>query len=71
MDNQILARIATLLEIIADELYVTRFDREFEGASREKIDGQGPTLAEMWEGGGRDNMVRGIEKMRERLDSAA
>ncbi|MGB6134752.1 MAG: hypothetical protein WBG54_23450 [Acidobacteriaceae bacterium] len=52
--------MALLLEIIADELYVARTDREFEGAT-----GSGP---EMWEAEGRDYMIRGIEAMRERAE---
>jgi hypothetical protein len=59
MEKDDLKRIDLLLEIIADELYVARTDREFEGAK-----GSGP---EIWENGGRDSMVRDIEKMREML----
>lgn len=55
-------RIALLLQVIADELYVARTDKENEGAK-----GQGP---DMWfNHGGRDGMIRAIEKMREDADS--
>jgi len=54
-------RIALLLQVIADELYVARTDKEFEDAS-----GSGP---DMWfNQGGRDGMIRGIEKMRDDAD---
>jgi hypothetical protein len=59
-DNKQLERIALLLQIIADELYVARTDKEIEGAS-----GAGP---EMWESQGRNYMIRGIEAMREKAD---
>jgi hypothetical protein len=71
MESQTLDRIATLLQVIADELYVARTDREFEGASREQIEGQGPTGPEMWDREGRDYMIRGIEKMRDSVEKAA
>lgn len=57
MEEKLLRKIAIWLEIIADELYVARTDREMEGAS-----GSGP---ELWEREGRDYMIRGIEKARE------
>jgi hypothetical protein len=50
-------KFALLLQVIADELYIARNDRDFEGAS-----GGGPDL---WiNRGARDEMIRGIEKMR-------
>lgn len=57
MDEKSLRKIALWLEIIADELYVARTDKEMEGAS-----GNGPDL---WNDQGRDCVVNGIEKMRE------
>jgi hypothetical protein len=57
LDEKPLRKIALWLEIIADELYVARTDKEMEGAS-----GSGP---DMWNDQGRDYMVNGIEKMRE------
>lgn len=64
MEKQSLERIEILLQIIADELYVARTDREFEGAS-----GGGP---DMWfERGGRLEMIRGIEHRRETLAKSA
>jgi hypothetical protein len=59
MEMNSFQRIESWLQIIADELYVARTDREFEGAS-----GSGP---EMWEQRGRDYMIRGIENARELL----
>jgi hypothetical protein len=59
MENSQVDRIETLLQIIADELFIARTDREYEGAS-----GSGP---ELWEKEGRDNMVRTIEHMYEEL----
>jgi hypothetical protein len=54
-------KIELLLQVIADELYIARTDKEFEGAS-----GGGP---DMWfDKGGRDGMIRGIEKMREQVE---
>lgn len=59
-------RIVLLLQVIADELYVARIDKEFENASLEPIPGQGPTGPEAWfKMSGRDGMIRGIEKMRD------
>jgi hypothetical protein len=63
MEKEQFERIETLLEIIADELYVARTDREFEGAL-----GSGP---ESWETGGREMMVRRIEGMRDTLEKSA
>lgn len=64
METQLLKRVEMWLEIIADELYVARTDREFEGAS-----GGGP---DMWfERGGRLEMIRGIEHLRETLAKSA
>ena len=62
MENKQLKRIEIWLRIIADELYVVRTDKEFEGAS-----GSGP---EIWEKQGRDYMIRGIENMREKLEKS-
>ena len=60
VDNKQLERIALLLQIIADELYVARTDKEIEGAS-----GAGP---EMWKSQGRNYIIRGIEAVREKAD---
>jgi len=60
MEDRQLERIGLLLQIIADELYVARADKECEGAS-----GSGPNL---WSSQGRDYMTNGIEKMRERVN---
>ena len=57
MGEKQLKKIALWLEIIADELYVARTDKEMDGAS-----GSGPDI---WNRQGRDYMVNGIEKMRE------
>ncbi len=57
MEEKLLRKIAIWLEVIADELYVARTDKEMEGAS-----GSGP---ELWEREGRDYMIRGIEKAQE------
>ena len=59
-DYKQLERIALLLQIIADELYVARTDKEIEGAS-----GAGP---EMWKSQGRNYIIRGIEAVREKAD---
>jgi len=69
MENRSFTRLEMLLQIIADELYVARVDREFEGASREPR--QGPTGAELWDKEGRNYMIEGIERMRERVEKAA
>jgi len=62
MESRDAKRMALLLQVIADQLYVARTDKEFAGAS-----GSGP---EIWfNHGGRDGMIRGIEKMREDIDS--
>jgi hypothetical protein len=63
MENSQLERVETLLQIIADELYVARTDRECEGAS-----GSGPAI---WESQGRASMTNGIEHMREQLTKSA
>jgi hypothetical protein len=57
MEEKLGRKLALWLEIIANELYIARTDKEMEGAS-----GSGP---DMWNGQGRDCMVKGIEKMRE------
>lgn len=57
MEETQLKKIALWLEVIADELYVARTDKEMEGAS-----GSGP---DMWNRQGRDYMTNGIERMRE------
>jgi hypothetical protein len=57
LEEKQLKKIALWLEVIADELYVARTDKEMEGAS-----GNGP---DMWNSKGRDYMVNGIEKMRD------
>lgn len=63
MEDQKLDHIALLLQVIADELYVARTDREFAGAR-----GSGP---EIWEREGRDYMLRGIEAMRDKAEKLA
>ena len=57
MEKQQLERIETLLQIIADELYVARLHHQYAGA-------RGPEFEE-WETGGRNEMIQRIEKMRE------
>jgi hypothetical protein len=56
-EEKLLRKIALWLEIIADELYVARTDREME-----EVSGSEP---EMWNSQGRDYMIRGIENARE------
>lgn len=60
MEENLLKKIALYLEIIADELYVARTEREMEGAS-----GSGP---DMWNKGGRDLMEKNIELKRNRAE---
>jgi hypothetical protein len=62
VERQQFERIETLLEIIADELYVARTDQEFAGAV-----GSG---RELWETGGREMMIRRIEGMRDTLEKS-
>ena len=60
MEDNKLDKIALYLEIIADELYIARTERELEGAS-----GSEPA---MWNNGGRDLMVKNIEIMRNKAE---
>jgi hypothetical protein len=69
MDGIAAKRIETLLQIIADELYIARTDREYEGESTETIPGEGPTEPEMWARGGRQSMIVSIESRRNDLES--
>ena len=54
-------KIELLLQVIADELYVARTDKENEGAS-----GSGPDI--WFNNGGRDGMTNAIERMRDKID---
>jgi hypothetical protein len=62
VERQQFERIETLLEIIADELYIARTDQEFAGAV-----GSG---RELWETGGREMVIRRIEGMRDTLEKS-
>lgn len=48
-----------LLQVIADELYVARMDRQTDGASK----------SDWKDNGGRDVMIERIEKARNKFDS--
>lgn len=54
-------KVKLLLQVIADELYVARTDKENEGAS-----GSGPDI--WFNHGGRDGMTNAIERMRDKID---
>lgn len=57
MEKSDLFRIELLLELVADELYMARLDRESKGESDT-----------VWlEGGGREEWEKGIDEMRKKL----
>jgi hypothetical protein len=59
MTNTDVRPMELLLQVIADELYVARMDRQTDGASK----------SDWKDNGGRDLMIERIEKARERFDS--
>lgn len=58
MEDRTLERIALLLQIITDELYFSRNEKDHEGEV-------------LWESAGRDLMIRNIELMRNKADELA
>ena len=59
MTNTDVRPMELLLQVIADELYVARLDRETEGSAK----------SDWRDNGGRDGMIERIEKARDRFDS--
>jgi hypothetical protein len=58
MANHEMQRTELLLQLIADELYMARIDREHEGTSK----------SDWHTGGGRDLWEKGIEQLREKIE---